>query len=60
MECINMFLLKDGINLGGLSLEIHDAVQQVVYRCWLTTHDRGLKVIFFGNYGFVLLDTVMS
>ncbi|KAH7550462.1 hypothetical protein JRO89_XS13G0195500 [Xanthoceras sorbifolium] len=43
IECINTFLIKDGPNLGCQSLEIHDAVQQFVYRCWLTTHDRSLK-----------------
>ena len=44
IECINTFLLKDGPNLGCQSLEIHNAVQQFVFRCWLTTHDRVLKV----------------
>ncbi|KAJ0047583.1 hypothetical protein Pint_15443 [Pistacia integerrima] len=43
MECVNTYLLKDGPNLGCQSLEIHDAMQHFVYRCWLTTHDRGLK-----------------
>ncbi|KAF5476799.1 hypothetical protein F2P56_003496 [Juglans regia] len=43
IECINTFLLKDGPNLGCQSLEIHNAVQQFVIRCWLTTHDRMLK-----------------
>ncbi|KAA8540817.1 hypothetical protein F0562_024780 [Nyssa sinensis] len=42
IECINTYLLKDGPNLGRQSLEIHEAVQQFVFRCW-TTHDRGLK-----------------
>lgn len=44
IECINTYLLKDGPNLGSQSLEIHNAVQQFVFRCWLTTHDRSLKV----------------
>lgn len=44
IECINTYLVKDGPNLGCQSLEIHDAVQQFVFRCWITTHDRGLKV----------------
>lgn len=39
-----MYLLRDGPNLGSQSLEIHDAMRHFVYRCWLTTHDRGLKV----------------
>ncbi|KAK3035324.1 hypothetical protein RJ639_034032, partial [Escallonia herrerae] len=43
IECINTYLLRDGPNLGCQSLEIHDAVQQFVFRCWITTHDRGLK-----------------
>lgn len=44
IECINIYLLKDGPNLGSESMEIHEAVQQFVFRCWLTTHDRALKV----------------
>ncbi|KAK7852517.1 serine/threonine-protein kinase atm [Quercus suber] len=43
IECVNTFLLKDGPNLGSQSLEIHNSVQQFVFRCWLTTHDRALK-----------------
>ncbi|XP_059644264.1 serine/threonine-protein kinase ATM [Cornus florida] len=43
IECINTYLLRDGPNLDSHSLEIHDAVQQFVFRCWITTHDRGLK-----------------
>ncbi|KAJ7956242.1 Serine/threonine-protein kinase ATM [Quillaja saponaria] len=43
IECINTFLLKDGPNLSCHSLEIHNALQQFVFRCWLTTHDRVLK-----------------
>ncbi|EXB94189.1 hypothetical protein L484_007852 [Morus notabilis] len=43
IECINKYLLKDGPNLGHHSMEIHGAVQQFVFRCWLTTHDRALK-----------------
>ncbi|XP_034214636.1 serine/threonine-protein kinase ATM isoform X5 [Prunus dulcis] len=43
IECINIFLIKDGPNLDCESLEIHNAVQQFVFRCWLTTHDRSLK-----------------
>ncbi|OMO81447.1 hypothetical protein CCACVL1_12416, partial [Corchorus capsularis] len=43
IECINTYLLKDGPNLSCESLEIHEAVQQFVFRCWLTTHDKGLK-----------------
>ncbi|GMQ10325.1 hypothetical protein CsSME_00053372 [Camellia sinensis var. sinensis] len=43
IECLNTYLLKDGPNLGCQSLEIHDAVRQFLFRCWITTHDRGLK-----------------
>ncbi|KAB2013879.1 hypothetical protein ES319_D09G187000v1 [Gossypium barbadense] len=43
IECINTYLLKDGPNLSCQSLEIHNAVQQFVFRCWLMTHDKGLK-----------------
>ncbi|XP_047265673.1 serine/threonine-protein kinase ATM isoform X2 [Capsicum annuum] len=43
IECINTYLLKDGPNLGSKSLEIHDALQHFVFRCWMTTLDRGLK-----------------
>ncbi|KAI8543048.1 hypothetical protein RHMOL_Rhmol08G0188500 [Rhododendron molle] len=43
IECVNTYLLKDGPNLGCQSLEIHDAVKQFAFRCWTTTHDRGLK-----------------
>ncbi|XP_048590826.1 serine/threonine-protein kinase ATM isoform X1 [Brassica napus] len=51
IECVNSFLLKDGPNIGSLSLEIHNAVQQFVFRCWLTTHDKNLKEIlaFYGR-----------
>nr|XP_027123123.1 serine/threonine-protein kinase ATM isoform X2 [Coffea arabica] len=43
IECLNTYLLKDGPNLDSQNLEIHDSVQQFVFRCWLTTHDRSLK-----------------
>ncbi|KAL7139007.1 hypothetical protein ABFS83_09G021400 [Erythranthe nasuta] len=43
VECINIYLVKDGPNLGCKSLEIHEAVQQFVFRCWFATHDRSLK-----------------
>ena len=44
MECINSYLIKDGPNLGCKAIEIHSSVQEFMIRCWLTTHDRGLKV----------------
>lgn len=46
IECINTYLLKDGPNLDCQNLEIHDAVQPFVFRCWVTTHDRILKVCY--------------
>ncbi|KAI3914770.1 hypothetical protein MKW98_002006 [Papaver atlanticum] len=42
-ECINTYLWKDGPNLDSEPMEIHSAVQEFVFRCWLTTHDRALK-----------------
>ncbi|CAH2064912.1 unnamed protein product [Thlaspi arvense] len=55
IECVNSFLLKDGPNIGSLSLEIHNAVQQFVFRCWLTTHDKNLKEILT-SYGRLQLN----
>ncbi|EOA23378.1 hypothetical protein CARUB_v10016554mg [Capsella rubella] len=51
IECVNTFLLKDGPNLGSLLLEIHNAVEKFVFRCWLTTHDKNLKeiLVFYGR-----------
>ncbi|OAY80036.1 Serine/threonine-protein kinase ATM, partial [Ananas comosus] len=46
MECINTYLLKDGPNLGCQAMEIHSAVQEFMFHCWLTTHDRGMKNLF--------------
>ncbi|XP_050879903.1 serine/threonine-protein kinase ATM isoform X2 [Lathyrus oleraceus] len=43
VECINTYLLNDGPNLGFQLLEIHNAMQQFLFHCWLTTHDRVLK-----------------
>ncbi|KFK34114.1 hypothetical protein AALP_AA5G103600 [Arabis alpina] len=55
IECVNSFLLKDGPNIGSLSLDIHNAVQQFVFRCWLTTHDKNLKEIL-ASYGRLQLN----
>uniref|UniRef100_A0A2P2JCU5 Serine/threonine-protein kinase ATM n=1 Tax=Rhizophora mucronata TaxID=61149 RepID=A0A2P2JCU5_RHIMU len=51
IECINTYLLKDGPNLGCVSLEIHNAVWQFMFHCWITTHDRGHKdaLIFYAR-----------
>ncbi|XP_061349623.1 serine/threonine-protein kinase ATM-like [Gastrolobium bilobum] len=51
IECINTYLLNDGPNLGFQLLEIHSAMQQFVFCCWLTTHDRVLKdsLIFYAR-----------
>ncbi|KAM7272437.1 hypothetical protein ACFE04_027100 [Oxalis oulophora] len=46
LECMNTYLIKDGPNLGSKTVEIHNALQQFVFRSWLTTHDRGLKDVF--------------
>ncbi|XP_062191304.1 serine/threonine-protein kinase ATM isoform X2 [Phragmites australis] len=46
MECINTFLLKDGPNLGYKSVELHNTVQEFIFRSWLTTHDEALKSLF--------------
>ncbi|CAN1774744.1 Serine/threonine-protein kinase ATM [Linum perenne] len=43
MECVNVYLLNNGPNLSWESLEIHNAVRNFVFRCWLTTRDHGLK-----------------
>ncbi|GJY79775.1 mitochondrial import inner membrane translocase subunit TIM22 [Tanacetum coccineum] len=32
VECINAYLIRDGPNIGGQSLEIHDAVYQFLFR----------------------------
>lgn len=55
MECINTYLLKYGPNLGYQAMEIHSAVQHFMFRYWLTTRDRGLKVRVVDNlfYFFV-------
>ncbi|XP_024013824.1 serine/threonine-protein kinase ATM [Eutrema salsugineum] len=55
IECVNSFLLKDGPNIGSLSLEIHNAAQQFVFRFWLTTHDKNLKEIL-ASYGRLQLN----
>lgn len=49
IECINTYLLNDGPNLGFQLLEIHNAIEQFLFRCWLTTHDRVLKVYYHCN-----------
>ncbi|XP_072965614.1 serine/threonine-protein kinase ATM isoform X2 [Typha angustifolia] len=53
MDCINTYLLKDGPNLGSEAMEIHSAVKDFMFRCWLTTHDRGLK------YSFIVYARIM-
>ncbi|KAJ0962868.1 hypothetical protein J5N97_027990 [Dioscorea zingiberensis] len=46
MDCVNAYLLKDGPNLGCRAMDIHSALQEFLFSCWLTTHDRGLKSSF--------------
>ncbi|XP_068483746.1 serine/threonine-protein kinase ATM isoform X2 [Phaseolus vulgaris] len=57
VECINTYLLNDGPNLGLLLLEIHNALQQFVFHCWLTTHDRVLKdsLVFYARIQLSLM-----
>ena len=52
VECINAYLIRDGPNMGGQSLEINDAVHQFLFYVLVTTHDRGLKVVHFILYAF--------
>ncbi|PIA61953.1 hypothetical protein AQUCO_00200149v1 [Aquilegia coerulea] len=40
IECINTYLMKEGPNLAHEAMEIHLAVQDFVFRYWLTTHER--------------------
>ncbi|XP_010243049.1 PREDICTED: serine/threonine-protein kinase ATM isoform X1 [Nelumbo nucifera] len=46
IECINTYLSKDGPNLGHHSMRIHLAVEEFLFRFWITTHDRSLKDAF--------------
>ncbi|XP_052731781.1 serine/threonine-protein kinase ATM isoform X2 [Vigna angularis] len=57
VECINTYLLNDGPNLGLELLEIHNALQQFVFHCWLATHDRVLKdsLIFYARLQLSLM-----
>ncbi|RWW50988.1 hypothetical protein BHE74_00042697 [Ensete ventricosum] len=55
MECLNTYLLRDGPNLGNQAVEIHFSVQDIMFRCWFTTHDQGLKLAIFS---LLLLDYV--
>ncbi|XP_068637362.1 serine/threonine-protein kinase ATM isoform X2 [Aristolochia californica] len=43
IECVNTFLLQEGPNLGCQVVEIHNALQELVFRFWLITHDRIFK-----------------
>ncbi|XP_075512276.1 serine/threonine-protein kinase ATM-like isoform X2 [Primulina tabacum] len=43
VECINTYLLEDRPNLGGKSLEIHQAINHFVFRYWFATHDQSLN-----------------
>ncbi|KAI9087642.1 hypothetical protein K1719_030512 [Acacia pycnantha] len=60
VECINTYLLNDGPNLGCRLLEIHNVLQQFLFRCWLTTHDRVLKdaLMFYARLQLNLLRSV--
>ncbi|XP_073279759.1 serine/threonine-protein kinase ATM-like isoform X2 [Primulina huaijiensis] len=68
VECINTYLLEDRPNIGGKSLEIHQAVNHFVFRYWFATHDQSLNdsLICYGklqvsltralDYGSLLLE----
>lgn len=55
MECLNTYLLRDGPNLGNQAMEIHFAVQDIMFRCWFTSHDQGLKVICLRYFQLLLV-----
>lgn len=50
MDCVNTYLLKDGPNLGCRAKDIHAALQGFLFSFWLTTHDRGLKVLSYFSF----------
>ncbi|KAL5723782.1 non-specific serine/threonine protein kinase [Ranunculus cassubicifolius] len=43
IECVNLYLLKDGTNLDREAIEIHSAVHELVFRCWITTKKQKMK-----------------
>lgn len=55
LECVNTYLLRDGPNLGSLSMAIHESLQQFVLRFWLATHDPGLKVLRLFNWRMLVI-----
>ncbi|KAH7439431.1 hypothetical protein KP509_04G060500 [Ceratopteris richardii] len=43
LSLLNLFLLKDGINLGDLLVDIHSNIKGFILRTWKVTRDRDLK-----------------
>ena len=44
VAALNMLLLKDGVNLGDLLIDLHTKIKGFVARTWKVTRDRELKV----------------
>uniref|UniRef100_A0A7N0V2B4 Uncharacterized protein n=1 Tax=Kalanchoe fedtschenkoi TaxID=63787 RepID=A0A7N0V2B4_KALFE len=55
LECLNTYLFLDGPNLGSQSFDIHDSLQHLVFRCWLTTSEQPSKDILI-NYARLQLN----
>lgn len=47
LECVNMFLIQDGPNLGSEAQKIHYALQDFISCIWFTTRDRSFKVLLY-------------
>lgn len=47
MDCINIYLLKDGPNMGCKSLDIHEEAKKFVFQRWFNARDKKLKVNVF-------------
>lgn len=47
LASLNIFLLKDGVNLGDLLIDVHSSIKGFILRTWKVTRDRELKVLFF-------------
>ncbi|WOL02921.1 serine/threonine-protein kinase ATM [Canna indica] len=59
MECLNTYLLRDGPNIGHQAMEIHSSLQDLMFRCWFTTHDQGLKSSFI-NFSRIVLNLIRN
>ncbi|MCO5564114.1 hypothetical protein L7F22_017770 [Adiantum nelumboides] len=51
LASLNLFLLKDGVNLGDVLLDIHSSIKGFILRTWKVTRDRELKdeLVFYGR-----------